>query len=107
MLCHPGVHQSQGGLGFRLGATEDHEIATVADAGVSRLRHIAIEWVQVQIGQYRTQHRPLWHPSNWGPLLHPFQDILVKEPLEQIEQCPITDLLCDTRQQGVFGSESK
>src|SRR5439155_16139018 len=38
------------------GATEDHEIVTVADAGVSRLRHMAIEWVQVQIGQYRTQY---------------------------------------------------
>jgi hypothetical protein len=45
VLCHPGVHQSQGGLGFRLGATEDHEIVTGADAGVSRLRHMAIEWV--------------------------------------------------------------
>jgi hypothetical protein len=55
----------------------------------------------------RSKHRPLWHPSNRGPLLHPFQDILVEEPLEQIEQGPITDLLCDTRQQWGFRERVK
>src|SRR5215470_3142101 len=26
VLCHPGIHRGQRGLGFGLGATEDHEI---------------------------------------------------------------------------------
>src|SRR6266446_6321891 len=75
---------------------------TGADARVSRLRHEVIEGVQVQIRQQRAEPRPWWHPGTRRPLVHPVQDILVQEPLEQGEQCPITDLFCDTRSQRGF-----
>jgi len=43
------------------------------------------------------EHRPLWHPGQRGPLLHPLQNLLIQEALQQVEERAIAYFLGHTR----------
>jgi hypothetical protein len=98
-LCAQMTDQLKSPMGFRLTATQDHEIVRIANHLESRVRHSHIDRMQVQIGKQGADHGPLRAAFLRGPEGHPLHDILLEKCSYQLQHAPIRNITADVGQQ--------